>query len=1269
GLSAPNGLSQQRVIAQTLANAGLQAHEVDAVEAHGTGTRLGDPIEAQALIATYGRDRGPERPLLLGSVKSNIGHAATAAGIAGVIKMAMALKHGVLPATLHAQEPSTEIDWSAGSVELLSDSTPWPLNGKPRRAGISSFGISGTNAHLILEEAPRVRDTLESDQLMVGGGVGEAEDAASGEPSRSAPLPWAISARGEVGLRAQAQQLLDYLEQRPELDIADVGLSLAVRPAFEHRAVVLGDGRDPLLGDLRALSQGETPPGVTRAVARGGKKVAFLFTGQGSQRVGMGGELRRCWPVFATVFGELCGLFDGLLERPLSEVLFASEESAEAESIDRTSYAQAGLFALEVALFRQLESWGLRPNYLLGHSIGELAAAHVAGVFSLEDACRLVAARGQLMAELPAGGEMLAVKASAQEALDELVGFEDRVSLAAVNGPSSVVVSGEREAVAELAGRWEGLGRKTRRLRVSHAFHSPLMDAMLQEFRGVAEGLSFNQPTIAIVSNITGEVVEAERICSADYWVEHVRRTVRFADGVQWLDRHGVDTFVELGPDGVLGAMCEDCLEDARGVAEEGIEDEPRPLVVSLLRRGQPEAETVLGGIAKAWAHGSAVDWGRVLEGTGARQVELPTYAFQRARYWLDAPPLGAGDLKSVGLAGADHPLLGVAIELANGEGWLFTGRLGVESSPWVADHVVLGVVLVPGTTFVEIALRAGELAGCEVLRELVIEAPLVLGEESVQLQVVLGESGESGERQLSIHSRLPGSAGEALPDQQEWTRHASGVLYPSEAGVNDPSGWLQEQTAALAAEQWPPADAEPVSVDELYDRLAGLGLDYGPAFIGVRAAWRRGREVFAELSLDEEHGTQADTFGVHPALLDAALQAALVPLFAGDGPAPETPSIPFAWGDVRLHGSGARALRAHSSISHNGEISLLAVDESGKPVVSIDSLALRPVSREQLKDASDSQAESLFCVNWSAVVEAGGSSGNARVALLTPWGSGDGRGGRGLYVDSPSSEEFEVYSGLDALCEALDQDAPAPDMVLVDGASWGPLMAGTGVDVATCSKGGNGTSEGSLVEVAHGVSTWMLDFLQRALVEERLSECRFVVLTAGAVAVGPEDLVLGLDKSALWGLVRSAQSEFPGRLVLVDLDGRELSAHLMSVVLAGDEPQLAVRGEEVLRPRLARFTATAEVVGEEQASARGTERAQDDASESGEGFGEISGTALITGGTGGLGGHVARRLVSRHHVRSIRLVSRQGGSAPGAQELEAELSELGVHVTIAACD
>jgi polyene macrolide polyketide synthase len=1255
GLTAPNGPSQQRVILQALSTAGLEPQEVDVVEAHGTGTALGDPIEAQALIATYGQGRSEQHPLWLGSIKSNIGHTQAAAGVAGVIKMVMALRYGALPSSRYAEEPSSKVDWSTGAISLLDKDVPWLRGHRPRRAGVSSFGISGTNVHTILEEPPF--DDDHDGQLASPGDDRDPNRREGSAQAPEGPVALVLCGRGEPALRDQAGRLRAHLTAHEQESLVDVAFSLAGRSALEDRGVVLGADRETLLSGLDSLARGESTATVLtgRAIPRRKQAaLAFLFPGQGSQRVGMGGGLCR-WPVFRGAFEQLCGLFDGLLERPLSDVLSAPEGSTEAGLVDLTSFAQAGLFAFEVALFRLLESWGMRPDYLLGHSIGELAAAHVAGALSLDDACRLVAARGQLMAELPANGAMLAVQASPQEILEELVELEDRVSLAAVNGPSSVVVSGELDAVDDLARRWERLGRKTKRLRVSHAFHSPCMDGMLEEFRRVANRLSFNEPSIPIVSNLTGEAIDAERICSADYWVDHVRQTVRFADGVSWLSGQGVGMFVELGPDGVLSAMCEDCLADVGGPGEaDG--GEPGPVVVSLSRRGRPEAEALLGGLARVWVRGGAVDWQRVLDGTGARRVGLPTYAFQRARYWLDATSLGGGDLASLGLDGADHPLLGAAVALADGEGWLLTGRLTLQSSPWLADHVVLGAVLVPGTTFVEIALRAGGLAGCEVLRELVMEAPLVLEEgRGVQLQVTVGEPGESGERSIGIHS-CESADGTDISDRQVWTCHASGLLASGDVvGVQDRVAL--DECAALAAGEWPPADAEPVSVDDLYDRMAALGLDYGPAFVGVRAVWRRGNEVFAEVGLDQEHSEQADRFGVHPALLDASLQAAGVPMLAADAPVLETPAIPFAWTGVRLHGTGSSALRIHSSISQNGEISVFAVDETGRPIVSIDSLAVRPVSAEQLKKSPDRHRESLFSVDWSPIVGTVEGRGDVRTMLLDPWGSaGDGSllvGGGGC----------EVYRDLDALCEALDEGAVAPEALLVDCASWGPGAVCAAVDGRSAGGGVGSDADAGVVEVAHGVTSWMLGFLQRALVEERLLDCRLVILTRGAVAVGPDDLVRGLGQAGVWGLARSVQSEHPGRVVLVDVEEREVSVRLLSAVLGGEEPQLAVRGGEVLCARLTRVSPSVDegLVGiGGRMDGRALERGGTD---------DLPGTVLITGGTGDLGGRVARHLARGHGVRSLLLVSRRGRAAPGAEDLEAELRGLGTDVVIAACD
>jgi polyketide synthase 12 len=1041
-------------------------------------------------------------------VKSNIGHTQAAAGVAGVIKMVMAMRHGLLPKTLNADEPSPHVDWSTGEVRLLSEPAPWESNGVQRRAGVSSFGASGTNAHLILEEAPAGDTVAPVEGTVFAGDV----------------VPWVVSGKSVPALRGQAGRLLAHVESASELDVVDVGVSLAARSVFERRAVVVGNGREELLEGLAALAEGMPSPSVVEGVGPlvGGGPV-FVFSGQGGQWLGMGVELLDSSAVFAGLVAE-CGValspfVDWVLEDVLRGV-------GGAPGLDRVDVVQPVLWGVMVAVAGLWRACGVVPVGVVGHSQGEIAAACVAGGLSLEGGARLVVGRSRALVGLMGRGGMVSVALGAEEVEGRLGQWDGRLGLAAVNGPGSVVVSGEREALdGFLAELVEG-GVRAREIPVGYASHSSQIEEIREELLDACVGVVPRSGGVPFYSTVTGGLLDTAEL-DAGYWYRNLRETVRFDAVTRVLLGEGRRVFVEVGPHPVLSVAVQETVDEILG-------DPDGAVVVGSLRRGEGGAGRFVSSLAEVWVRGAEVDWAKLLPDS-ARRVGLPTYAFQRERYWLMGSP-GAGDVTSIGQSSAGHPLLGAAVGLADGDQWLFTGRISLESHAWLADHAVMGTVLLPGTAFLELALHAGNQVGCGVVQELTLEAPLVLGEhDGVALQVSVGEPDEAGARSLGIYSRAADPSDEGVSPEQEWTRHASGVLASAQDAVSDRDVMLTERASVLAA-SWPPEGAEVIDVDGLYDGLAAVGLEYGPAFQGLRSAWRRGDEVFAEVALSEGERREAGSFGVHPALLDAALHTAGLSLSGDDPHAQIMLRLPFSWGGVRLDASGAVSLRVCLASSGENAVSLVGVDEAGVLVASVDSLVVREVSGEQLGAARGGHRDSLFGMSWSVVPV---SQEPPRGKLVVLGGEDSAIAGALAGLEGA----VETFADLAALGAAVDDGQAVPEAVLVD-------LAG-----------------GSMRTTAHRA----LGLVQAWLADERFSAARLVLITRGAVAVRSGEAVAGLAQSPVWGLVRSAQSESPGRFVLIDVEDDRAAWGVLGGALAVDESQLAVRGGEVFVPRLVR--------------------------------------------------------------------------------------------------
>ncbi|GLW99271.1 type I polyketide synthase [Microtetraspora sp. NBRC 16547] len=1123
GLSAPSGPAQRRVIRQALADARLTPSEVDAVEAHGTGTELGDPIEAHALLATYGQARAAAEPLWLGSVKSNIGHAQAASGVAGVIKMVQALRHGELPKTLHVDAPSPHIDWDSGAVELVTETRPWPETGRPRRAAVSSFGVSGTNAHMILEQAPETR-------------LPERD----GTPPPV--VPWVLSARTATALRAQAARLRDIdadpIHAHPiHADPVDVGFSLArTRSVLEHRAVVIGADRDELLRGLAALAVGEPDRTLTQATRADGGGVVFVFPGQGSQWAGMGLELLESSPVFAARMRECADALAAYVDWDLFEAL------AEPDLLERVDVVQPALWAVMVSLAAVWRSYGVEPAAVAGHSQGEIAAACVAGVLSLDDAAKVVALRSRELASLAGTGGMVSVAQPVAAVTERIANLGGPVEVAAVNGAASVVVSGPPGPLAEFVAACEADGVRVRRIPVDYASHSQQMEAIEERFMKALGPVRTKAGEVSFYSTVTGRPAEGASL-DAGYWYRNLRQTVEFERATRALLADGHRVFVECSPHPVLATAVQETAEDAG----------QEVVATGSLRRGEGGPARMLRSVAEAFTRGVPADWAKAFDGSGARAVPLPVYPFEGDRYWLpSAPP--AADLGAAGLTAAAHPLLSAAVDLPEDGGLVFTGRLSSRTHPWLADHAVHGTVLLAGTAFVELALRAAAEAGCGELEELALEAPLALPDDgAVRIRLTVGPADETGRRALMLHSRPD----DEPPLDDQWTRHAAGFAVPGDAAP--PSGLVL----------WPPTGAEPVPIDGVYERAAERGFAYGPVFQGLRAVWRRGDEVFAEVALPREHQGEAARFGVHPALLDAALHAVALGALNEEG----TGRLPFSWSGVRLHAAGASALRVRLAPSGPETLAVEVADESGAPVAAIDALTSRPVVPGQVRGAGR-RSGSLFRVDW------------------TP-----------LPAFPPAGLQETVFTPV--------------------------------------------AGDGDVGEVLRTV----LGTVQSWLAEEHRDGARLAIVTSAAVATDVAADVPDLAAAAAWGLMRTVQAEHPDRFVLLDVEdpadeqGRD---HAVAMALAAGEDQIAVRAGRPLVPRLVPLPTAPQV-----------EAGPWD-------FG--NGTVLITGGTGTLGSLVARHLAA-HGARRIVLLSRRGGTAPGAAELLADLAALGTEATAIACD
>ncbi|GAA5066398.1 type I polyketide synthase [Nocardia callitridis] len=1303
GLTAPNGPAQQRVIEDALASAGLRAGEIDAVEAHGTGTVLGDPIEAHALMATYGQRREGD-PLWLGSVKSNIGHTQAAAGIAGLIKMVLALGNELLPRTLHAQHPSSHIDWDSGNVRVLDTALAWPRRESARRAGISAFGVSGTNAHLIIEESPQ----------------DDAEVApTSARPGGSEATAWLISANSPAALRTQAEQLNAATLGLDPAAIDDVTKALRGRALLNYRAVVVADGDTGRLGGssdargvdgvvtvgsaapareaggaenpdgadglggssgargvddvvvvggavpardaggtddsggvdgfggssgargvddvvavgsvattreasgaensggvdvpagasdsrsagapddhgavgpargggnlgnaleslrlgLAAAAAEEVADNLVLGVATTGRRTVFVFPGQGSQWPGMAESLLETSPEFATYLDECEAALAPFVDWSLREVLTGAPG---APDLDRVDVVQPVLWAMMVSLAKLWIHLGVRPDAVIGHSQGEIAAAHIAGVLSLADSARVVALRSKAITALSGRGAMLSLSLTESDARARLAGWTGKLAVAAVNGPTAVLVSGDSAAVDEFAAELERDGVWNRRVNVDYASHSHHVDAIETTVREQLAPIIARPATLAVVSTVTGAPIDTT-VLGADYWYTNLRSPVLFDTALRHLLAEGYDTAIEVSAHPVLRHNIDAIADDVESASGE----DSAFVSTGTLRRDRSGRHELLLAAARLYVRGIEVEWSKLLSSGPARWIDLPTYAFDRQRFWgADDSVAGIADARRLGVRPAEHPLLGGVVEISASGATLFVGQLTLAEHPWLADHRVGDTVIVPGAACVDIALWIGAELGWPVLAELVNERPIVVPASGrVRVQVYLAPE-EDGRRRVTFFT------GEQSGDLGgDWQQCASGVV-----AVADP-------VAAPSLDSVP--SLPPGDPTTIYRELGELGLNYGPAFQGLRAVSGTDDVIRATAVLAESFSARA-SFSIHPALLDAALHA--IPYRGGEL------ALPFSWSGVRLWASDARELAVEVTRIGEHAYRVVGVDSRGGPVLSIDSVTLRPTETAHVGTIEARP----YRVGWQRLPIAEHTDSVSAV----------------LWTEAP-----ERYSG--------SNEVPLT-------ADLSELSGECGLVLLNTSEFASSATHSNLPDDVHAITERTLDRL-RTWLADGPDTALLVVLTREAQVVGEDDRP-DLRFGAIAGLVRSAQAENPGRFVLLDHDGttdRAAIAMVAATIIDADESEAAVRaGQLISVPRLAPSSGGAHELSPADRPVRGT--------------------AVVIGGLGLLGRLTARKLVELGEASSVVLVSRRGTADEQAGQARAELESVGAAVRIVACD